>query len=90
MEAMGLPDAEAGEYLDGNIGKTVFLGRYGLLLRVGSTLDVEHDLVLKKLRASESVHIKIRTSDDTLYNIPIAVELLPGVEGVLKDEADGR
>jgi len=90
LEAMGLPDPARTEYIEGNLSKFVFMSRYGLLLRVGlANTGPEHDLILKPLRVTPAMQARVRTPDDFLRDLDITIELLPGVEAVLKDETDG-
>jgi len=79
LAAMDLPDAASYEYLDGVNNATLFINRYGLTIRAGEAMSCpEHDLILRPFRSMTSIH----------RNKKISVELLPGIEGVLKNQQD--
>ena len=84
MDFMEVPDAEDGEYLDGTGNLSLFINRYGLVLRVAPEMGCpENDLVVKPLRAATTPNLNSAFSS-TSYKI----EVLPGVSACLKSMED--
>jgi hypothetical protein len=80
LDAMGLPDAQPGEYLDGNESRQIFLDHYGLVIRAGSRAAApEHKLILAPLRATKPI----------LYRgVQRVLELMPGIRAGVSDTGD--
>jgi len=82
MDGLGLPDAQFGAYMAGTNNATLFINDLGLTLRAGHALRCpEHDLILRPLRS-------LKFDNRHRESRPIAVELLPGIRGVLKSETE--
>jgi hypothetical protein len=80
LRHMDLPDAQPGEYLDGNESRQIFLDHYGLVVRAGSRSNApEHKLILAPLRATRPIMYR---------GVHRVLELMPGVRAGVTDTDD--
>jgi hypothetical protein len=71
LRAMGLPEPQDGEFLDGAEAQQIFLDDYGLVVRAGRRMEApEHSLILAPLRA---------TAPHPYKRHEHLIEIMPGV-----------
>jgi hypothetical protein len=77
LQAMGLPDPQGGEFVNGHESDLVMLDDYGLVVRAGLKMQCrEHARILSPLRASDAFESK---------GYEFVVEVLPGIRGGVYD-----